>query len=278
MKRIVAITALIGAVILALVFMPESMADRMNASFRDAFSPFLSFAADSSFFLKTMFRSAEHVAGDNRKLESDLGQMRLEMDRLAAIEAENRELRQQLGLLARRSERLVAAEVIGRDLNTWWRTIRINKGAADGVARNLPVMSAEGLIGRVVEVSGFTSDVLLMLDPDCRVSARLARLDAFGVVEGGGLARNDMACRMTYIGKDLEVRVGDEVFTSGLSGVFPAGLRVGRVSNVSIDRSGLFQYAEILPAADIERLRIVYVVVSGSSRSTSRMELEGLRR
>ena len=203
----------------------------------------------------------------------------MEVAHLTAVEEENRELRRQLGLLGRQREQVISAEVVGRDLNTWWRTIRINKGAADGVARNLPVMSAEGLVGRVVEVSGFTSDVLLMLDPDCRVSARLSRLDAFGIVEGGGdWARNEEACRMTYIGKDLEVRVGDEVLTSGLGDVFPVGLKVGRVSHVSLDRSGLFQYADVLPAADIGRLRIVYVVVSDRRSSTPRIEFEGMRR
>lgn len=272
-------TAIAGAVALALVLMPGSTADRMNASFRDAFSPFLSLVSESSALLRASFQSAGRLTAENRRLEAELGRMRLELDRLAAVEEENRELRSQLGLVARQSGRLLAAEVVVRDLNTWWRTIRINKGQIDGVARNLPVMSVDGLVGRVAEVSAFTSDVLLMLDPDCRVSARLARLKAFGIVEGGGdLARGGAPCRMTYIGKDLDVREGDEIFTSGLGGVFPAGLRVGQVGAVALDRSGLFQHADVMPAADMGRLRIVYVLVPSPGGAAPRLEREGARR
>lgn len=279
MKRIFALTAIAGAVALALVFMPGSMADRMNDSIRDAFSPFLSLVSDSAAFLRGAFRSAGRLAAENRKLDAELGRMRLELDRLAAVEEENRELRSQLGLMARLPGRLIAAEVIGRDLNTWWSTIRINKGAVDGVARDQPVMSADGLVGRVADVSGYTSDVLLMLDPDCRVSARLSRGKAFGIVEGSGdLARGGAPCRMTYIGKDIEIGAGDEIFTSGLGGVFPAGLKVGHVGGVALDRSGLFQYADVLPAADIARLRIVYVMAPAAGRAAPPDEGEGPRR
>jgi rod shape-determining protein MreC len=125
----------------------------------------------------------------------------------------------------------------------------------------MAVVTPDGLVGKTVDVSLRTADVLLLSDPNCKVSARIARTGTFGLVSGTGPARDGaMLCRMEFINKDVPIRAGDQVLTSGLGGVFPPGLLVGYVDAVDLDESGLYQRADVVPRADLGRLTYVFVV------------------
>ena len=134
----------------------------------------------------------------------------------------------------------------------------------------MAVITPEGLVGKTVAVSRQTARVLLMTDPTCKVAAKFPRNGVFGIVRGGGvsLAGRSMLeilcapdpCRMDFIAKDMDIRRGDEVVSSGLGGVFPAGLTVGYIRSSSMDRSGLYQHADIAPAADLGAVNRVFVV------------------
>jgi len=157
--------------------------------------------------------------------------------------------------------RLAAAQIAARDLTTWWQTARLDRGARDGVAPGLPVLAAEGLVGRVLEVSDRTADVMFLINPACRVAGVIPRVDAFGIVQGEGTGlRGPPLCRMDFIARETAVSPGDEVVSSGLGGVFPPGLLIGYVRQVRQDPAGLYQSAEILPAADFRNMRLVFVV------------------
>jgi len=138
----------------------------------------------------------------------------------------------------------------------------------EGVSSTRPTgaaaISPDGLVGRTTEVTPFTTEVLLVSDPACRVSAKLTRANVFGMVRGiGNNLRGEPQARMEFINKDVEIRIGDEVVTSGLSsggGRFPRGVHIGYVEKVYKDDSGLFQYAEIIPRATVGLLDYVFVV------------------
>jgi rod shape-determining protein MreC len=209
-------------------------------------------------------RSVRGIGGllrENQQMSAELVRLRNEVRDLQALSQDNAELREQLHFVAQAKRRLTPCEVIARDITGWWETIRLSKGLSDGVSMDMAVITSDGLIGKTVDVSSRTSDVLLISDPVCKVSARIARTGAFGVVAGSGPARSGQAvCRMQFINKNVPVLPGDEVVTSGLGGIFPKGLLIGYVDKITTDETGLFQCADIIPKADLGMLTYVFVV------------------
>lgn len=201
------------------------------------------------------------AVSENRRMASEMARLRAEVRDLKALERDNEELRRQLGFASRAGRDVIPAEVIARSRDGWWQSIRLNKGDADGVRKNQAVITVEGLVGRVVSTSERTSDVLLLSDPTCRVSARILRSGAFGVISGRGPSwQGQVVCRMEFINKNTPVRPGDEVVTAGLGGIFPAGLLIGYVEKVHTDRSGLYQYADVISKADLGTLEYVFAI------------------
>ena len=159
---------------------------------------------------------------------------------------------------------MIPCDVISRSISGWWNTVRIGKGEADGIRENHAVISPDGFVGKTIVVSKRTSEVLLVCDPACRVSARIKDSDTYGLVRGGGVnLRGHPIARMDFIDKDTEILVGDEVVTSGLSGegdLSPKGVHIGYVVKVHQDDSGLYQSAEIAPSATVSLLDYLFVV------------------
>ncbi len=201
---------------------------------------------------------------ENRELRLELVRVQAELSQLRKAEDDNASLRRAFEFRRQVPFAMIPCNVISRNISGWWSSVRIGKGSRDGVAEHRAVISPDGLVGKTTEVSPLVSEVLLVSDPACRVSARLARADIFGLVRGlGSDLKGYPKARMEFINKDAEVRVGDEVVTSGLSGaggVFPKGVHIGYVEKVYRDDSGLFQYAEIIPRASAGLLDYVFVV------------------
>jgi rod shape-determining protein MreC len=201
---------------------------------------------------------------ENRDLRHDLVRLRAELDLLRDVEADNLRLRRTLRFQKATPHEMIPCDVVSRNISGWWSTVRLGKGSRDGIEENQAVISPDGLVGRTSEVTPFTSEVLLISDPSCRVSAKIAKINVFGLVRGAGSTLSGHPkVRMDFINKDAEVRVGDEVVTSGLSGgegIFPKGLHIGYVENVYKDDSGLFQHAEIVPRATVDLIDYVFVV------------------
>ncbi len=200
----------------------------------------------------------------NRELSHELVRAQSELNRLREVESENLRLRRALKFSQASPHEMIPCDVVSRDISGWWNTVRIGKGLRAGVRANRAVISPDGLVGRTTEVTPLTSEVLLLSDPACRVSARVSRANVFGLVRGAGnTLKGHPKARMEFINKDVEIKVGDEVVTSGLSsagGEFPPGVHIGYVENVYQDDSGLFQYAEIIPRATVGLLDYVFVV------------------
>lgn len=200
----------------------------------------------------------------NRELSYELVRVQSELNKLREVKAENQRLRNALRFEHQNPRAMIPCDVTSRNISGWWNTVRIGKGTLDGIQENRAVISPDGLVGKTIEVSKHTSEVLLVCDPACRVSARVKRANAFGLVRGAGVnLKGYPVARMEFINKDAEVREGDEVVTSGLSGVggvFPKGVHIGYIEKVHQDDSGLFQYAEIAPRATVGLLDYVFVV------------------
>lgn len=199
----------------------------------------------------------------NRELSYELVRVQAELDTLRDAEADNTRLRRAFNFHKASPYSIIPCDVVSRNISGWWNTVRLGKGSKDGIKPNCAVVSPDGLVGRTTEVTPFTSEVLLISDPACRVSAKLSRINVFGLVQGAGTTLKGLPkARMEFINKDVTIRMGDEVVTSGLSsagGRFPKGVHIGYVEKVYQDESGLYQYAEIIPRATVGLLDYVFV-------------------
>jgi rod shape-determining protein MreC len=259
---------LLFAFFIALLSLPAVFTERGKGWVREAFAPL---QGGMTRFWRGARERASSVQGyktlqdENQRMAAEMSRLMGEVRELKTLDSENARLREQLDF-ARRSDRaLLPCEVIARNREGWWQSVRVDKGSGQGVARGMAVVSVEGLVGRTVEVSEHTCDVLLISDPACKVAAQVARTGSFGIVAGRGPSWKGQAiCRMEFINKNDEIRAGDEVVTSGLGGVYPRGLLVGYVDRVVLDASGLYQYADVVAKADIGKFEYAFVVANAT--------------
>ncbi len=151
-----------------------------------------------------------------------------------------------------------AAQVVARDPSGWFKSVIIDKGASDGVKRSMPVVVSEGIVGQVIEVSLYYSKVLLIIDQNSAVDVLCQRTRARGVLKGGAHNR----CQLKYVLRKADIRVGDIVISSGLDGVYPKGLCLGRVSGLSKQNAGVFQNVQVDPFVDFDKLEEVLVLLA----------------
>jgi rod shape-determining protein MreC len=270
---------ILGAALLIALNLPNAVSGQAKAALREGISPLQGALAGLSRWIRESVRSVRGIGGlmsDNQQLAAELVRLRNEVRDLRSLSKENAELREQLQFVAQAKRRLIAGEVIARDITGWWETIRLNKGSGDGVSMDMAVIASDGLIGKTVDVSSRTCDVLLISDPYCKVSARIARTGAFGIVAGNGPARSGQAaCQMEFINKNAPALPGDEVVTSGLGGIFPKGLLIGYVDKTDMDGTGLFQRADIIPKADLGMLTYVFVVAEPEGEKAEALKNAG---
>lgn len=190
------------------------------------------------------------------------------------LKVENKKLRQQLELMD--SHRLTdykkhIALVIGRSYDKWNQLLIVNKGSQAGIQPGMAVMTPKGLIGTVSRVSQFTSEVSLITDPTnldlipAMITSEKGNI--FGLIEGYAPDKNVLLFKKLPI--DAKIKKGMRVVTSGLGGVYPQGLYIGKVAAVRTSHDGLAQIAEIKPAADFNHLYYVDIIerlaVSGNT-------------
>lgn len=153
----------------------------------------------------------------------------------------------------------VAARVVGRNRSSVFKTVLINKGTADGIKTGFPVMGTGGVAGRIMETSRNASKVLLLVDYNSNIDVLVQRNRCQGVLRGCGSS----GCELRYVQRSEDVKTGDVVVSSGLAGVFPRGLLIGKVAVVEKGEAGLFQKIMVHPATDITRLEEVLVILRG---------------
>jgi rod shape-determining protein MreC len=196
---------------------------------------------------------------ENQRLRAEIEQLRQDNVSLPELQRENQRLREQLALRqALPSFRWAEGRVIGYDATNTVRSMIINAGSRDGISEGLIVISAQGIVGRVVRASPTTSKILLITDGSSSINAVVQSSRARGVLNGGA----DGELTMRYIAKGEQVRTGDRIVTSGLGGVYPEGLLIGTVIDVRQRDVDMFQDARVEPAVDFARLETALVVTN----------------
>jgi rod shape-determining protein MreC len=181
------------------------------------------------------------------------------------VVSENDQLRAAVAWQKRMPWTLKLAHVLTRDPANWWRTLQIDAGSRDGVGMNMPVLTPQGLVGRVDEVGYTSSRVVLLGDPNCRVAARVMESGDRGVIApGSSTALDPSVVALTFLPRHSTNKPGYRVVTSGEGGIFPWGILVGQVADVESVGQGLYMEARVKVATDLQRLEIVWVILGGT--------------
>lgn len=197
------------------------------------------------------------VKKENQELKEENRKLRRDKATLSAKESENIRLKRLLNIKTIHEFPSLVAQVIGEDASGWYRTFFINRGWEDGVLSGMPITAPEGVVGRVVRTSANMSQVLLVIDPNLSLDCRVARTRDRGILKGS----LDGGSILRHISLKSQVEPGDEVVTSGLDGVFPAGLPVGKIKSVRTGEQGLFLEANVTPSADLSAVEEVLVIL-----------------
>ena len=207
----------------------------------------------------------DNIIRENEKLKKDLAIMRskqIEYDRMAM---ENKEYKELLGIIDDISQySTVDANVIGRDGMDKFYSFTIDKGDKHGIGVNDVVMTADGVVGVVVETGPNFARVSTILSPAVSVGCIAGGERDVGIVTGSYDLRESNICTMHYLPKDTKVKAGDIVSTTGYGSVFPKDLIVGTVESVDIDSAGNSKVAAVKPAADLTGVKIVFVITDFS--------------
>lgn len=210
----------------------------------------------------TNYAALRGVGAENERLKARIRELEAERSRLLEEEATNQRLRELMEFRSAVAPRALTASVIANSASTWFHSLIIDKGGADGIEKGMAVISALGVVGQVVAVTSKDAKVLLITDSHSGVDAIAQRSRARGIVAGS----LENATIMKYVKRSDDVKEGDRLITSGLDGVFPKGLMVGNVSKVNRKNIGLFQYVEVNLAVDPSRLEEVLVLYGGAPR------------
>lgn len=222
-----------------------------------------------------MLKEIDDLREENALLKKRIGELTQEIDLLRDYGLENIRLRELLDFKEAHINdfELLTAKVIGRDPSNWYSTIILNKGTNDGVQKDMTVITHQGLVGRVINTSPRASEVLLIIDQEGAVGARVWETrETLGVVEGRGQDNNLLT--MIHMAHDAEIAVGQTIVTSGLAGIFPPGIKIGEVVAVKDETSGLMKQAEIKPFVDFNRLEEVFIILEVSDLYQIQQELE----
>lgn len=205
-------------------------------------------------YLVGLQQDNERLVADNMRLRRQLRESQRKLARMGRFER----------LLSFRREKGVetlGARVIGRASSPFVRALRvkIDRGMSE-VKAGLPVVTSDGVVGRIARVFGEYSDVRLAVDPKSSIDVVIQRTGGRGLLHGKD-AQDRYLCRLSFLLRKEEVKVGDLVVTSGAADVFPRDLPVGRVSRVSRRTYGLYQQVEVTPTVDFGALEEVLVIV-----------------
>lgn len=219
-------------------------------------------------FFSTLVRLPS-IRKDNQDLRARVAELENEAATAADVGARVNELESLLGLQESLGPDIATtgAQVIANGVSNFEWTITIDKGSSDGIAEEMPVVAAAGLVGRVTRVAPDSAVVQLIIDPDSYVAGRLDVSRTTGLVSGE--AEHDL--RMGLVDTETEVQPGEQVVTAGYKipgiaeGVFPPGILIGSVSRVLPNEADLEKYITIRPAVDFSTLDVVLVVLSGGS-------------
>ncbi|WP_048810268.1 rod shape-determining protein MreC [Candidatus Methylacidiphilum infernorum] len=270
-----AIFIFLGALFLVFIglFLPKSWQNSIHKLGLEVFSPVI-WVWDKT--VKTIdeytssLKTLDQVQVELKELKAKNAQLAMENSYLAHLREENERLKEMLSFRHSSRYRLLACRVISRDPTNWWNDILIDVGWADEseLYSDLPVVTPRGVVGKTGIVARHTTEVILLTNENCKISAMTEVSKDQGLVIGAGTnGENKPYSRLVYLPRNSQVGVGERVLTSGLGGVFPPGLYIGSVVQVEpLDAShnfGLYREAILDTGVDLSQLNEMFVILIG---------------
>lgn len=220
---------------------------------------------DSPVRLSDTLKQYTHSYHELVKINQDLREQQLlqsaRTEKYMALEAENIRLRSLLQSSPRNGETLLVAEIIRVDSDPLIHRVILDKGSRQGVRLGQPVIDAEGIIGEVIEVHPYVSRVILLTDTSYGIPVENVRNGVRGIAVGIGAIKN---LELQHVPNTVDLKVGDNLVTSGLDGRYPPGYPVGTVSEIQQNSGEPFVKVQITPSAHLERIRQVLLVQSAN--------------
>lgn len=211
--------------------------------------------------LDTAFSDKERLIAENEQLKAQVDELIKQNRGAEEYISENKRLKELLGIREMMvNKEVLAAEVISYDWDNFSETVTINRGSKDGVEKEDAVVSALGVIGRVTELGEHWARITTLISPKHSLGVKITRTGDLAVAEGDIKLAKDKKLRLDYISGAAELIEGDIVETSGIGGVYPSGLTVGKVREIKKDSSGAVAYAVVEPTADFARIFEVLVI------------------
>jgi len=243
-----------------LVIKPKEIGLSVAGFFQRSFTGLFTWFGDTAGSIGQLRAAREELAAARARLE--------EMDQatreVLELRRQNAALKEQLDFAQNLPPERIAAEVIARDTDNLFSTITLNKGSRQGVKKGMPVVAwqgdIEGLVGKVVLVGPGSSQVLPLYDPQCIVSARVDTTRDEGLVAGQGKDRGTLV--MNYVKKIAKDKIGygDLVVSSGLGGVYPKGINIGRIRDITAPAYETSLVLQVQPIIDFDRLEYLFLV------------------
>lgn len=200
------------------------------------------------------------AVSENERLKQRIHELEMQLQENEILVSENEKLKRLLELKESSKYQIRMANVIARDPSKWFGTLIIDRGSSDGIKVNMPVIASGGVVGRVTAVTLLTSQVMLLTDEKSGAGAvigELAKTGALGVVKGTGKRE---LLEMRYVSGLVDVNVGDSVYTSGQDGIYPHGLKIGEVIEITKGSATTPHVIFVKPTADISSIKEVAVL------------------
>lgn len=221
-----------------------------------------------------LFDDIEKLRSENKSLKDEIDKLNNERAEYVRLKTENENLKKALDLKDQLDGiEMVGANVIAKDSGNLFNIFIIDKGTANGISNNMPVITSKGLVGKVYSAQPFSSKVISIIEDGSSVSAVVSKSRDLVVVKGDLKLGKEGLCKLEYIPDNLDLTQGDIIETSGLGGTYPKGIIIGTVKEVRTSESDLKRYAIIEPAADLKRISQVVILKSEMYDIPSEMEI-----
>ncbi len=216
----------------------------------------------------TLINEMKGYKAENERLIGEITRLKMENRDVQAYIEENNRLKSLLDLQEKESDmQTVAAQIVSRDYDKWYKGVTLNKGRMSGIEEGDAVITKEGILGVVKSVGPNWAKVATIFDAESAVGAKFTRTGDVGVVEGDADLSEEGKCKIEYISSAASIINGDIVVTSGIGGIYPGGLMIGKVSEVKTDAMGAVEYAVVEPAAGIDDVYEVLVITDFTEKA-----------
>lgn len=207
----------------------------------------------------TYFTSLEQLQAENKRLKEEKSKLEQELREFEVIKAENETLKSYLSLTEKYTNyKTVPAYVINRDISNYSKTIVINIGQEDGIEENMPVIADAGLVGYVISVTSNTAKVQTIIDSSSSTSSLTSSTRDNMVCKGTTERKNIL--NGTYISTNANIIEGDSIETSGMGGIYPKGIHIGKITEITEGKNKTNVAVKVEVAVDFDKLETVLVI------------------